>query len=157
MENTQTSANTFDLNTVPVYLDKLTTETKPNWGKFSAQHMLEHLGNTLVIASSKKEFPIVTPEDKIPAYREFLMSDKPFTQNIPNPFVGNEPPALRFENLETAKSKLLAALENFHKFFLENPKATPVHPFFGKLNYEEWLQFQRKHFRHHFTQFGLID
>ena len=156
MENTQTSANTFDLKRVPDYLEKLTAETKPKWGKFSAQHMLEHLGNTLVIATSKKEIPVITPEEKIPAYRKFLMSDEPFSHDIPNPFVGTEPPALRFENLEIAKTKLLAALENFHKFFRENPEATPVHPFFGQLNYEEWLQFQRKHFRHHFTQFGLV-
>src|SRR5690606_32458996 len=104
----------------------------------------------------KKEIPIVTPEERLPAYRQFLMSDQPFTQNIPNPLVGENPPALRFENLETAKTKLLAALENFHKFFAENPEAKPIHPFFGPLNHDEWLQFQRKHFQHHFTQFGLI-
>ena len=157
MENNQPQASNFDLKTVPVYLEKLTPETKPAWGKFTAQHMLEHLGNTLVIVSSKKDFPVITPEDQLPSYRHFLMSDKPFTRNIPNPIVGTEPPALRFENLETAKTKLLAAIDNFHKFFQENPEARPVHPFFGKLNFEEWLQFQRKHFRHHFTQFGLLD
>ena len=156
MENTQTSANAFDLKTIPVYLEKLTAETKPTWGRMTPQHMLEHLGNTLVIVNSKKELPTVTPEDKLPAYRQFLMSDKPFSQNIPNQFIGDGLPPLRFENLETAKTKLMAAIENFHKFFQENPEATPVHPFFGKLNYEEWKQFQRKHFRHHFTQFGLI-
>lgn len=157
MENNQTSVTNFDLKMVPVYLEKLTADTKPKWGKMSAQHMLEHVGNTLVIVNSKKELPTVTPEDKLPAYRQFLMSDKPFAHDIPNQFVGENPPALRFENLETAKIKVLAALENFHKFFAENPDATPVHPFFGKLNYEEWLQFQRKHFTHHFTQFGLLD
>src|SRR5688572_23741027 len=155
MENYQ--GTTFDLKKIPVYLEKLTEETKPAWGQMSPQHVLEHLGNTLVIVSSKKEIPTVTPAERLPAYRAYLTTDTPFTQNIPNPFVGDTPPALRFENLETAKTKLLAALENFHKFFAENPEATPVHPFFGKLNYEGWLQFQRKHFQHHFKQLGLID
>lgn len=157
MENTQTIGTAFDLKMVPTYLEKLTEETKPKWGKMSPQHVLEHMGNTLVIASSNKELPVVTPADKIPAYLEFLKTDKPFTHNIPNPFVGTEPPALRFPDLATAKTKLLAALENFHKFFRENPEATSVHPFFGPLNYEQWQLFQRKHFRHHFEQFGLLD
>ena len=157
MENTATSVSAFDLKTVPVYIEKLTTETKQAWGSLTPQHMLEHLGNTLVIVNSKKELPIVTPEDQLPAYRAFLMSEKPFTRNIPNRFMGEGLPELRFESLETAKTKLLAAIESFHKFFRENPNATPVHPFFGHLNYEEWLQFQRKHFTHHFTQFGLLD
>ncbi|MBK0404164.1 DinB family protein [Adhaeribacter sp. BT258] len=156
MENTQASTSAFDLKTVPFLLEKLTEETKPHWGKMSAQHMLEHLGNTLVIVRSKQELPTITPEDQLPAYHKFLMSDKPFARDIPNQFIGSAPPALRFENLETAKTKVLAALESFHKFFAENPEARPVHPFFGKLNHEEWLQFQRKHFQHHFTQFGLI-
>jgi hypothetical protein len=155
MENYQ--GTTFDLKSIPFYLEKLTEETKPKWGKMSPQHVLEHLGNTLVIVSTKKEIPTITPEDKLAAYRAFLATDKPFDQNIPNPFVGDFPPALRFENLETAKTKLVAALNNFYQFFEENPDATPVHPFFGKLNYEGWLQFQRKHFQHHFKQLGLID
>ncbi len=156
MENPSTSAAAFDLKTIPFYLEKLTEDTKPAWGKMTAQHVIEHLGNTLVIVSTKKEIPVVTPEENLAAYRQFLMSDKPFSRNIPNPFVGENPPALRFENLETAKNKLISALESFHNFFKENPEARPVHPFFGKLNYEEWLQFQRKHFQHHFEQFGLL-
>ncbi|MFC5271505.1 DUF1569 domain-containing protein [Adhaeribacter terreus] len=157
MENTQLSPAAFDLKTVPFLLEKLTEDSKPHWGKMTAQHVLEHLGNTLVIVSTKKEIPVITPEDKLPAYLQFLKSDKPFDRDIPNPFVGDTPPALRFENLDTAKTKLLAALEGFYKFFAENPEAKPVHPFFGRLNYEEWLQFQRKHFQHHFKQFGLVE
>jgi hypothetical protein len=156
MENIQSPASAFDLKNVPAYLEKLTTETKALWGKMSPQHMIEHVGNTLVIVSSKREIPVITPEDKLPAYRKFLQSGDPFTHNIPNPFVGENPPALRFANLEEAKQKLLAALESFHNFFRENPEAKSVHPFFGPLNYEEWLVFQRKHFNHHFSQFGLL-
>jgi len=157
MENPPITGTAFDLKTVPDYLKKLTPDSKPRWGKMSAQHMIEHLGNTLVIVRSKTELPIVTPEEKLAAYQLFLTTDKPFSKDIPNPFVGTEPPALRFPDLETAKTKLMAALENFLQFFQENPKATPVHPFFGRLNYEGWLQFQRKHFKHHFEQFGLFD
>lgn len=157
MENPATAISAFDLKTVPAYLEKLTAETKPAWGKLTPQHMLEHLGNTLIIVKSKEELPIVTPEEQLPAYRAFLMSEKPFSQNIPNKFMGEGLPALRFEDLETAKTKLLAAIQSFENFFLENPNATPVHPFFGPLNHAEWLQFQRKHFTHHFTQFGLLN
>ena len=146
----------FDLKTVPFLLQKLTEETKPAWGIMTPQHMLEHVGNTLVIVSSKKPFPVVTPEEQLPAYRQFLTTERPFSQNIPNQFIGEGLAPLRFTDLETAKIKLLAALENFHQFFAENPDATPIHPFFGPLDFEGWLQFQRKHFEHHFRQFGLI-
>ncbi|KAA9333570.1 DUF1569 domain-containing protein [Adhaeribacter soli] len=156
MENTQTATPAFDLKSVPFYLEKLTAETKPAWGIMTPQHMLEHLGNTLVMVNSKKALPCVTPEEHLPAYRQFLMSEKPFAQNIPNQFIGDGLAPLRFEDLETAKTKLLAAIESFQRFFQENPEATPMHPFFGHLNYEEWQQFQRKHFTHHFRQFGLI-
>lgn len=156
MEN-NTLLNSFDFEKLPALLATLTETHKPAWGKMTAQHMLEHLGNTLVIARSEKPLPIVTPEDKLPAYRQFLMSDKPFSQSIPNPFIGEGLPALRFENLETAKEKLQKALSGFHAYFAANPDAKPIHPFFGNLNYEEWQQFQRKHFNHHFRQFGLIE
>ncbi|HSI91078.1 MAG TPA: DUF1569 domain-containing protein [Adhaeribacter sp.] len=157
MENTPQGAANFTLKTVPDLLPKLTEATKPKWGIMTPQHMLEHLGNTLIIVSTKKEIPVVTPPERLPAYKEFLMSDQPFTHNIPNKFIGDGLPPLRFENLETAKTKLLAAIESFHNFFARNPEATPVHPFFGPLNYQEWQQFQKKHFIHHFSQFGLLE
>ena len=155
MEKAATATH-FDFNKLPALLDNLTENTIPAWGKMTAQHMLEHLGNTLVTVRSAKPLACITPEDKLPAYRQFLMSNKPFAQNIPNPFIGENPPALRFENLDAAKTKLQQALTGFDAFFAENPDATPVHPFFGNLNYPEWQQFQKKHFNHHFLQFGLL-
>ena len=45
-------------------MDSLHPDTKPVWGTMSAQRMIEHLSDTLRIASGKDQFPVVVPEDK---------------------------------------------------------------------------------------------
>ena len=50
-------------DTIPDYLSKLTTETKPAWGKMTPQQMVEHLEYTLRVASGEiQDFEIETPE-----------------------------------------------------------------------------------------------
>ena len=55
----------IDISEIIPKLDKLTSETKPLWGDMSAQRMVEHLTDTLKIASGKIKFPLEIPEDKI--------------------------------------------------------------------------------------------
>jgi len=41
-------------------------------------------------------------------------------------------------------------------FLTKNTDFRAVHPFFGELTAEQWLLFQKKHFTHHLSQFGLL-
>ena len=63
---------------------------------------------------------------------------------------------LKHKNLEQAKEKLQETLKEFLIYYRENPLAEHFHPRFGQLNKEMMELFQRKHFTHHFKQFGLI-
>jgi oxepin-CoA hydrolase/3-oxo-5,6-dehydrosuberyl-CoA semialdehyde dehydrogenase len=63
---------------------------------------------------------------------------------------------LKHENIEEAKKALLEAYETYETFFREHPEATTKNAVFGELNAFEWKLLNRKHFNHHFEQFGLI-
>jgi len=75
-----------ELDTLLPYFGKLTSESKPLWGKMSAQRMVEHLTDTLLIACGKNPQFILIPEDKIPGMLRFLETDKPMAKDILVPF-----------------------------------------------------------------------
>jgi len=47
-------------------------------------------------------------------------------------------------------------LKKFSIYYKENPEAEHMNFVFGKLNKEMWELMHKKHFTHHFEQFGLI-
>ncbi len=143
---------------VPALLDNLEPFTAPKWGILNAQAMIEHLVGSWRISNGKAQAEQVTPEDQLPKYREFLFSDQPFQPHVKNPVMPeNEAPALRKKDLKAAKAQLKQEIQDFFSYHEANPEEKPIHPVFGPLDAEGWLQFQYKHMRHHFWQFGLID
>jgi len=146
-----------DLETLLTHLNRLTPETQPKWGQMSAQRMVEHLTDTLRIATGKNEQPLEIPEEKIERMQEFLASDKPMAQNIAVLFATvamNE--QLRNEELELAVDEFVEEWLFFEELFESNEGRTAVHPYYGPLNFEQWLRLSQKHHTHHFTQFGLV-
>ncbi|MBK7104881.1 MAG: hypothetical protein IPH62_06325 [Ignavibacteriae bacterium] len=138
-------------------LEKLTTETKPNWGIMTAQHMIEHL--ILAVKTSNGKFSIdkcLSPPDKYPILKRFLQSSKPLPKDFVNPVLGEGLQPLIYSDLDSAKDELKLQIEEFYNYFKENPSAQPMNATFGPLNFDEWKIFHTKHFTHHFTQFGLI-
>ena len=59
-------------------------------------------------------------------------------------------------DFETAKTALMESFDKFNAFFKEHPEKTTKNAVFGELTYFEWKLLNRKHFNHHFEQFGLI-
>ncbi len=148
--------NAYFLGTVvPQKLKELTAEARPAWGEMNVVQMVDHLRIGVVLSIENIEDVISTPEERLPAYKHYLMSDKPFTEGLPKPEAYNTVPSLQGD-LEEVKTKLLDELGRMTSFFEENPKHTAIHPNFGNLNPEEWCQLHKKHFTHHFTQFGLL-
>lgn len=137
-------------------LDGLTPDTKPLWGKMAAQHMVEHLTDTLRIAIGEVEIPVYTPENQLAEMRRFLMSDRAIPRGVVSPAVGTDLPKLKYDNFEDALSEFWKYVFAFEKYYKENPEASHINPAFGNLSYPEWLQFMNKHMTHHFEQFGLI-
>lgn len=137
-------------------LRHLTSDRTPEWGTMSAQHMVEHLITTVKLSNDKLHIPFAYREEKIPAIKRVLASDKPLPKNFTNPAVGPELKPLLFDSIEKALEILSEELSDFHRYFQQNPNATLVNPTFGPLNYNEWIRFHNKHFHHHLAQFGLI-
>jgi hypothetical protein len=136
-------------------LHQLKPNTPPRWGKMNVQQMIEHFTDVMMVASGKIKLPVVTPEDKLPRLREFMMSDKPFKENTKSPVLGDEPAPLRKHTKEAAIGKLQEELIHFFETYQENPALKTTNPVFGELNYEENIQLLYKHALHHLKQFGV--
>ena len=135
-------------------LQKLHPHTPPQFGTMSVQHMVEHFAyDSLQTANGRKIFTeILTPPDKLPKVRAYMLSDNPFKEGVRNPLMSDVPGPLQHHTLQTAISVLQEELIYFFKHFENNPTTTTRNPFFGDLNFEEnvhLLQNQRI-FRHFF-------
>jgi hypothetical protein len=134
-------------------MDSLSPDAKPLWGSMSAQRMIEHLSDSLRIASGKDHFPLEVPEEKHDKMKAFLHSDKPMARNIEVSFALKETP-LRNEEIELAIDEFLLEWIDFEEHFADESQ-TEVHPYYGPLNFNEWSLLNQKHLTHHFEQFGI--
>lgn len=140
-------------------LNGLTENTKPNWGKMTAQQMLEHLETTLLYSIGEPEAEkCFTPEELLEKYQDSLYNHRKMPKDFPAPFLPEDGtlPELKYKNLEQAKEKFLENLQKYQIYYRENPEAEHMHFVFGKLNKEMMELMHRKHFMHHFEQFNLI-
>lgn len=140
------------------YLDKINADSKALWGKMNAQQMLEHVSDFFKVSTEKIKYPIITPEEHLPKFKAFLLSDKEFRENTKAPadIVAEEPISIRNNNMQEASSELKQEITEFIKYFENEEEKKTAHPVFGNLNYEEWVLLHNKHVMHHFKQFGLI-
>ncbi len=140
------------------YLNKLTADTSPKWGKLSAQTMVEHLEYTYRIASGEiQDFEIATPEKILEKVRNTLYNYKKMPQEHMFPLASESKiEQVKHSNLEEAIAQFHEARNNYLAYFEEHPQAKTKNVVFGELNRYEWYLLERKHLNHHFEQFGLI-
>lgn len=132
----------------------LDASQKPLWGAMSAQRMIEHLTDSIQVSSGKIVLEQITPDDKLDRMISFLESDKPMAKNIEVSFAGKDVP-LRHEEIELAIDELVEEWIDFEELYASNEGLKIPHPYYGPLNFEQWLRLHSKHFTHHFEQFGL--
>ena len=154
----QVQQEDFLRNEFMQHIDALTADSPSRWGKMNAWEMIEHLSDFLRVSTGKLVFALAVPEAHLPKYREFLYSDKAFRENTkaPENVLGENPLPLRNISFEAAKTALQEDLDDFFKFFEQDPSQQTMHPAFGKLNYEDWVRLHYKHVTHHLRQFGLL-
>lgn len=148
--------NIFDKQVVDEVINrinKLTTESKPLWGKMSVSQMLAHCCVTY-------EF-IYENQHPVPGtFKKFLL--KLFVKNTvvsDKPYKRNNPTAPEFlihdnKNFETEKKRLVAFIERTYMLgaaHFENKESRS----FGKLSLTEWNNMFYKHLDHHLSQFGV--
>jgi hypothetical protein len=140
-----------------LHLDTIPRSHDPLWGKMNLQQMVEHVTAFYNVSTEKIQFELVTPEEHLPKFREFLFSDKQFRENTKAPasVIGEEPLPLACNDMEDAIAKLHEAVDGFVQFFKNNPGKKTLHPVFGPLNVEEWILLHYKHVTHHLRQFGI--
>lgn len=147
-----------DLETVLSYLNRLTPDTQPKWGQMGPQRMVEHLTDTLRIATGKNPQKLEIPEDRIERMQAFLETDKPMMREIAVPFATPDMnDKLRNEELELAIDEFVEEWLEFEELFASHPGMTALHPYYGELNYEQWMRLSQKHHTHHLMQFGLME
>ena len=137
-------------------LKQIPTDRQPQWGKMTFQQMIEHFSDSVRIASGKTTIAdIVTPEEQLEKMRMFLMSEKPFRENTPNPLMPEIPAPVRNVSVGDAINELQKELNYFFSVFEKNNLRVTRNPFFGDLNYEQNVQLLHKHAMHHLKQFGI--
>ena len=136
-------------------LENLDGKKSASWGKMTPQRMIEHLSDCIYMSCGIGNHELLIPEEKIKGMQAFLISDKEMPQNIQVPFAKENTP-LRNTDIELALDEFTMAWVDFEEIYSEDSKKTALHPYYGNLNYEQWLLLHSKHFTHHFTQFGLV-
>ncbi len=136
-------------------LEKVNADAKARWGKMDAQQMIEHLAYFFDMSAGKIQTTLVTPEEHLPKYRDFLYSDKEFRENTkaPESIIPVEPLPAQLPSLIDAMEKLKLSIDGFLEHFSMEPGAKTLHPVFGWLSFEDWLMLHYKHVNHHLRQF----
>jgi len=136
-------------------LAELDINAERKWGKMNVQQMIEHMSEYVRIGCGKDVQPLQTPEEHLPKYREFLVSEKPFKENTPNSLLSNTPAAVTRASKEHAIEELQSELDNFFNVFEKDSTQKVTNPFFGELDYDMSVQLLHKHAWHHLRQFGI--
>lgn len=135
---------------------KLNGNEKPLWGQLSAQGMIEHMTDSIGIAWGRVKEPMVTQAEHLEKAKSFAMSDKEFRPNTKNVLMPEAPAPLRHASIQDAATELENEVFLFLSYYDFNPGAAVRNPFYGELNYSEWLHLLHKHAKHHLKQFALL-
>ncbi len=138
-------------------LNKLTEDAQPSWGIMTPQHMVEHFEFFHRMSIGEIPTEVETPEKYIERVQDSLFNYEPMIQQFDHPLLRKgKVEDLRYGSLDDAKKALLESYDAFEMYFKENPEAETPNTVFGMLNKELWDLLNRKHYHHHFSQFGLI-
>lgn len=143
-----------DIETIVHHLNQLNEDTAPKWGSMTAQKMVEHLTDGVWTGMGKKKMTCPYEGEKLQRSYDFLMSENPMPVMFKAHFVDDNAP-LRNDEFALAVDEFIEAWCDFEEYAETNPDAVHTHPVFGDLNLSEWRWMHRKHFTHHFTQFGI--
>jgi len=149
--------NPFEKSRLLDDLNKINGDLQPKWGIMTANHVVEHLADTMAASYGKFPLKCYTDEAKLGNLLTFLRSQMPLPRNVKAPVLPSDRVFdLKTNSLEEAKQYLLLEIKLFEEYFDKNPNEKHIHPVFGALDVNDWKIFHKKHFHHHFLQFGLL-
>lgn len=146
--------STQQIDAINSRLNKLTPETKAQWGSMNVTQMLTHMNDAFRISLGMKEskdisnffwnkilFPVLVYGLK------WFPKGSESPKEI-NPNIGGSKPRDFYTELEFLKKMIDVFNER------EEGKLKP-HPLFGKLTKEQWKDLFIVHLNHHLKQFGV--
>ncbi len=136
-------------------LKNLPIDAQAVFGKMNVHQMIEHMAWSFKIANGKMVFESKQPPELTEKLHRFMMSDRPFADNTPNPNLPDNPAAPITNSLEIALAELENEIAYFIKVFGNDANLRIENPFFGYLNYDEQVHLLHKHALHHLRQFGV--
>ena len=140
-------------NEVIERINRLTPESKPQWGKMSADQMLAHCNVTYeFVFDNKHKKPSGFKKLMLKTFvKNAVVSEKPYKKNGPTApefLIKNE------KNFETEKNRLIVYITKTQELgdnYFDNKESHS----FGKLTKTEWSNMFYKHLDHHLNQFGV--
>lgn len=133
-------------------INKLTADSKPEWGDMSAAQMLAHCAEIQEVTNGKelKDTPFIAKLFKN-MIRKMVVNDKPYPKST-----RTHPQYLQTQerDFDAEKKRLLSALDTFVNTETEKAELI-IHPLFGKMSGDEKGWGMYKHLDHHLTQFGV--
>jgi hypothetical protein len=134
-------------------IEKLTPESRPQWGKMSVAQMLAHCNVTYeMIYDNKHPKPNAFARFLLKAFiKNIVVSEKPYKRN------GQTAPAFLIKDekqFEAEKSRLINYINKTQQLGEAHFDGKESHSF-GKLTKNEWNNMMSKHLNHHLTQFGV--
>ena len=154
--NNSTDKLNFISVVFPKLLQNLDADAKGGWGVLNGQQMVEHIADSVRMASGKNNQKLHTAPDLVGRYKDFAMSDKEFKPNTPNALMPDIPAPKVNATMQEAINEYNDQIAAFIHYFEKNTEAIITNPFFGDLNFEEWTHLLHKHAVHHSKQFGLL-
>lgn len=149
----QSLFNAEGFKSIIARINKLTPDSKREWGKMNSAQMLAHLSQAFRTASGelKLKRAFIGKLFGSWAKKKFITGEGPFSKNSPTDktfIISGE------RDFEKEKKTVLEIIENFSKRGESGITKEP-HPFFGELTPAEWDRLMYKHVDHHLRQFGL--
>jgi hypothetical protein len=138
-------------------LRALRADAAAEWGRMTAQQMVEHLAWVFEISTGRACVDCPVPEEKRERFKPFLYANVPTPRDFVNTALVEGLPPLRHASLGEAIEALRAEVRRYFDQAAADPEARYVHPVFGPLAAEEWSRSHFKHTRHHLLQFRLLE
>ncbi len=133
-------------------LNKLTSESKPLWGKMNVSQMLAHLQQPLKVSLGEQKLKrsfVGLLFGKMA--KKKMLGENGFGKNLPtdpNFIIKGD---RHFEQERTATIEYLTRLTSGGADVLTKE----AHPFFGKMTENDWDKLNWMHIDHHLRQFGV--
>lgn len=116
----------FNKAVIQHHLLRLQEDTSPIWGIMTAQHMIEHLAETIKYSNGNKTVGLAIPFEKAERAKDRMLAPEwKMPREFKAAFLPTEGlPELQFSSLTDAIGGLFSEIDDFYAFFALNPDVT---------------------------------